>query len=68
MIQIYTTTYGKTLYKVRVYVRSSTNPDLRVTRQESGIESHERAIKLEAQLKKLERKTPSPRPKVKKAK
>jgi integrase len=52
MIQIYTTENEKTLYKVRVYVRSNTNPNLRVTRQESGIESEEKARKLEASLKK----------------
>ena len=52
MIQSYTTPNGKTLYKVRVYVRSNKNPDLRITRQSSGIESEEKAKRLEASLKK----------------
>ena len=52
MIQSYTTPNEKTLYKVRVYVRSNKNPDLRITRQSSGIESEEKAKRLEASLKK----------------
>jgi integrase len=52
MIQSYTAANGKTLYKVRVFIRSSLNPDLRITHQESGIESEAQAKKLEASLKK----------------
>jgi len=52
MIQSYTTQKGKTLYKVRVFFRSSKNPQLRITRQEGGIESEARAQKVEASLKK----------------
>jgi integrase len=52
MIQSYITQNEKTLYKVRVYIRSNLNPNLRVTRQESGIESEDKAKKIETQLKK----------------
>jgi len=51
MIQSYTTANGKTLYKVRIFLRSNLNPNLRITRQESGIETAEKARKLEASLK-----------------
>ncbi|MGZ3686889.1 MAG: tyrosine-type recombinase/integrase [Bdellovibrionota bacterium] len=51
MIQSYTAQNGKVLYKVRVFTRSNTNPNLRVTRQEGGIESEEKAKKVETSLK-----------------
>ena len=43
---------GQTFYKVRAYVRSSQNPDLRVTKQTGGIAGRILAEKEEARLKK----------------
>lgn len=41
-----------TKYTVRVYSRSKKNPNLRVTKQEGGIDTENQAIKRELQLKK----------------
>lgn len=43
---------GETLYRVRVYVRSIENPDLRVTKQEGGIKTLLDAKREEAKLRK----------------
>jgi len=43
---------GQTLFKVRVYVRSTDNPDLRITKQAGGMTSLSDAKKEEARLKK----------------
>lgn len=42
---------GKTFYKVRVYVRSNLNPDLRITKQAGGVASRVLAEREEAKLK-----------------
>lgn len=51
MIQEYVKT-GETYYKVRVYVRSSESPDLRITKQAGGFKSPLDAKKEELRLKK----------------
>ncbi len=51
MIQQYTTEKGNK-YRVRVFLRSSKNPRLRITRQQGEIDSEPQAKKIEAQLKK----------------
>lgn len=54
MIQKYVTQneQEKPKYKVRVFLRSKSNPALRVTKQEGGIETEAVAVKREAQLRK----------------
>jgi len=57
MIQSYTvrdqkTQADKTLYRVRVYLKSNSNSSLRVTKQEGGFETEALATKREIQLKK----------------
>ena len=52
MIQQYMTEDNHQKYRVRVYLRSNRNPNLRITKQEGGIDTEAQAKKREAQLKK----------------
>lgn len=52
MIETYTLDSGRTLYRVRAFVKSSKNPEIRVTRQSGGIATQAEAEREEIKLRK----------------
>ncbi|MBL7715850.1 MAG: hypothetical protein JNL01_10335, partial [Bdellovibrionales bacterium] len=53
MIQTYQTADGETRYRVRVFVRSGKNPNLRITEQKGSIETLQEAHEVEKKLRRI---------------
>ncbi|MBL7714452.1 MAG: site-specific integrase [Bdellovibrionales bacterium] len=53
MIQTYQTADGETRYRVRVFVRSGKNPNLRITEQKGSIETLQEAHEVEKKLRRV---------------